>query len=449
MSNADKLLKIKEMAISNGGRCLSEIYINNRSKLLFECKNFHKWETCWKNINKKAWCPKCAIENVTGKNNKKFLNITSCQKIAFNRGGKCLSSEYLGANIKLKWECNLKHIWESTPNNIKFGSWCPKCSIGIGERICKLIFESIFKEEFIKIRPDWLKNSSSRRNLELDGYCSILNIAFEYNGEQHYSNNEYYSMPKYDNIKIQKCMENNTRLFSIKGIKSAVYYKDIINQILEQSKLYNIIIDNNIDISINNVYKNNNAFLALEKLKKIAISNGGVCLSDSYIDNSFKLSFKCGKCNYIWKSSPNSIKNGNWCPFCANKIKSINDAINLAINKNGKCLSINYINSNSKLEWQCSLDHIWKASYNQIQSGNWCPICFSNNRGKSKKLKIDVYKNAARNKGGECLSDVINSCYDKLQWKCNKDHIWFSRADAVKNTKQWCPQCAILNKRKL
>lgn len=72
-----------------------------------------------------------------------------------------------------------------------------------------------------------------------------------------------------------------------------------------------------------------------------------------------------------------------------------------------------------------------------------------NHRGKSKILKIDVYKNAAINKSGLCLSDTVNSCYDKLEWKCSNDHIWFARGDAIKNTKQWCPKCAIINKRKI
>lgn len=441
-----RLIYIKEKALEKEGKCLSDIYINNRSLLKFQCKYNHIWETCWKNINKGAWCPKCSLKS--GKNHSRFGNLDEFKKIASDRGGLCLSLDYLGAHSKLKWQCNLGHQWEAKPNNIKSGHWCPDCSSYIGEKVCKLIFETIFNEEFIKIRPHWLLNSTSNRSLELDGYCKKLNIAFEYNGEQHYSDNAYFNKSKYDDIKLTLCNKNKTKLFIIKSIDNINNYSKIIEQIKIQAINFEMNINTDIKVDFNKVYINNDSILLFNKIKQIVNDKNGKCLSNKYISSTFKLQFKCS-CNHEWRASPNSIINGKWCPNCANKIKSINDAIILAKSKNGECLSDNYINSNSKLKWQCSLNHKWEASYNQIQSGNWCPDCFSNNRGKSKRLKIDVYKNAAKNKGGECLSDIINSCYDKLQWKCNRNHIWFSRADAIKNTKQWCPQCALLNRRKI
>ena len=445
----DKLPQIKKIAENYGGKCLSNNYVNNRSLLIFECEFGHQWETVWKNINKGSWCPQCAIINATGINNNRFDTLENMQKIATERGGKCLSNEYLGAHTKLKWQCNLGHEWIAKPNAIKNGSWCPQCSIGIGERFCKIIFETIFYKTFIKVRPDWLVNPITNKNLELDGYCEELNIAFEYNGEQHYSDNTIYPRSKYDLLKIQKCQSHGVRLFIIKEIKSAIKYKEIIEEIVAQAQNYNINVDTNIFISINDAYKSNSSILFLEELKDIAIKNGGVCLSSVYVDSNYKLDFQCGVCNYVWQSAPNNIKSGRWCPQCANKNTSINNAIELATNHNGKCLSSEYINSITKMSWECELQHQWQATYNQIQSGGWCPECFKLNRGKGKKIGIDIYRKVAINKGGECLSTEINSCYDKLEWKCKEGHIWLARGDMIKNTKQWCPQCAKDNKRKI
>lgn len=59
------------------------------------------------------------------------------------------------------------------------------------EEECRRIFEEIFRKEFNSVRPGWLKNPVTNRNLELDGFCENIKtplgkgLAFEYDGEQH------------------------------------------------------------------------------------------------------------------------------------------------------------------------------------------------------------------------------------------------------------------------
>lgn len=53
------------------------------------------------------------------------------------------------------------------------------------ETRCREIFETIFKRPFKSVRPDFLKRANGKK-LELDGYNKDLNLAFEYNGIQHY-----------------------------------------------------------------------------------------------------------------------------------------------------------------------------------------------------------------------------------------------------------------------
>ncbi len=42
--------------------------------------------------------------------------------------GKCLSIKYRGSKFKYRWECNYGHKWKSSWDNIRRGSWCPKCA---------------------------------------------------------------------------------------------------------------------------------------------------------------------------------------------------------------------------------------------------------------------------------------------------------------------------------
>lgn len=58
--------------------------------------------------------------------------IKICQEFALKKNGKCLSEKYVNKDTKMKWECELKHIWKLNFNSIKNqNQWCPEC---IGKR---------------------------------------------------------------------------------------------------------------------------------------------------------------------------------------------------------------------------------------------------------------------------------------------------------------------------
>ena len=52
---------------------------------------------------------------------KKIL-IEDCHKLAELKGGKCLSTEYVYHQFKLKWECSKGHIWDAVFSSIKQAS---------------------------------------------------------------------------------------------------------------------------------------------------------------------------------------------------------------------------------------------------------------------------------------------------------------------------------------
>ena len=57
------------------------------------------------------------------------LTINDACAIAGKRGGLCLSTEYVNANIPMRWRCAEDHEWTTSLNNIKNGkTWCPYCA---------------------------------------------------------------------------------------------------------------------------------------------------------------------------------------------------------------------------------------------------------------------------------------------------------------------------------
>lgn len=438
----EKIQEAIDIAKSKGGECLSDSYINNRSKLKFRCSNGHEWETTIKCI-KKAWCPICSLIKIP---DQKYYQ--EAIEIANARKGYLLSNEYIGAHSNMQWKCSNGHEWLANLNSIKNGSWCPECSRGFSERICKNIFELLFDNIFLKTRPVWLVSDSGNR-LELDGYCESLGIAFEHNGIHHYddiyNSNNLTKTQQRDASKVKICIDNNVSLIVIPAIFSIIQIEELIPYILAECDKLKIHIPNrNItleSLNLQNIKISNSSFEEkLKNIHNIANMKGGKCLSKHY--NSTSMQFICG-CGFVWKTTPGSILNGHWCLRCSHKIPiTIEDMQKIAIERGGLCLSEKYINNHTKLEWQCSCGNIWPATYNAIQRGDWCPKCGVIKRSKSKHIGIEAYQLAAEKKGGKCLSTCISSCYDNLEFECSLGHRWFCRADQMKNTNKWCSKCA-------
>jgi hypothetical protein len=122
MNNHLDIEQIREHALIKGGKCLSDYYENGKKKLLWQCRKGHRWESSTQSvIGAGSWCPACA-KNIR-------LTIEEMQAIAEERGGECLSKKYINSETKLIWKCEHGHQWESTPLSVKYReSWCPYCA---------------------------------------------------------------------------------------------------------------------------------------------------------------------------------------------------------------------------------------------------------------------------------------------------------------------------------
>ncbi|MDD4931377.1 MAG: hypothetical protein PHG66_04520 [Candidatus Colwellbacteria bacterium] len=91
------------------------------------------------------------------------------------------------------------------------------------EERCREIIQSIYNLPFKKVRPEFLKNPKTGRNLELDMYNEGLKIAVEYNGIQHRtyapyfhkSPDDYQNQVERDNLKVRRCKEAGVTLIIV------------------------------------------------------------------------------------------------------------------------------------------------------------------------------------------------------------------------------------------
>ena len=92
-----------------------------------------------------------------------------------------------------------------------------------GERISCSTLEEIYKKPFKSVRPDFLRNPETGRNMELDCYNEELKIAVEYNGIQHYcwpnytkcTKEEFIRQVQRDQLKVKLCDENGVYLIRV------------------------------------------------------------------------------------------------------------------------------------------------------------------------------------------------------------------------------------------
>ena len=154
----------------------------------------------------------------------------------------------------------------------------------------------------------------------------------------------------------------------------------------------------------------------LHEMQEIAALRGGKCFAKEYLYIDIALPWMCGK-GHTWDATPFTILQGAWCPKCAKederRQKQLELMQEIAEQRGGKCLSENYTNCKTKLEWQCREGHRWFSTPDNVKSGGyWCPYC----SGKFKH-NIEEMQEIAKERGGLCLSEIYLSSKKKLQWQ--------------------------------
>jgi thiol-disulfide isomerase/thioredoxin len=385
MASRLTLKDMQEVAAHYSGKCLSKEYINVNTPLEWMCAKGHRWERDYDTVRQGGWCVQCAIAK------RKEDRLEQIKQIAMDRGGKCLSKEYIQSKSKLEFECDKGHRWKALPNNITQGSWCLKCA------------RQRMGEE------------------QRDSIVTFYKIAAEHGGKC--LSKEYLGGPN----KIEFECEHGHRWKTLGiSVKIGHWCPDCRY--------------------INNGLKRRDP---IDVFNKIAKDKGGKCLSTEYINRDVPLKFECAE-GHTWKTSGNLIKKGTWCPKCFNKKRgasqrdSIKTFQEIAKKHGGKCLSTKYINSNTRLEFECAKGHRWYTKAITIKhQGSWCPGCYSTTRGESLRDSIETYHRIAAEKGGKCISTEYKNKDSRLTFECAKGHIWQTVAQGVKNG-TWCRVCSYI-----
>lgn len=363
---------LQKLAISRKGKCLSNEYKRAITKYKWVCEYGHQFVATWDSVRVGSWCPKCAG---------RCRSIDDIQQIAKKRGGDCLSLKFQKTTDKLWWKCGSGHSWKASVASILRGSWCPTCRNYYTEEKCRFIIESLTGERFPKTRTRVREEDLFAKYMELDGYCKLLNTAFEHHGIQHYKRvKRFHKNPRdfenqklKDLRKIEICAKQGIHLIVIPYMISCMGDAVLIDFLKK-----NLQCDSNGNIN----FENFKIKSRLETLQEIAKRKDGKCLNDSYSGPHFRMKWECAK-GHQWRATAASVKNNKtWCPVCG-KIQSgknrrkytLKSLQSLAEEKGGKCLSSSYSTTTDRVKWECRSGHQWESIAMSVIKGSWCRKC--------------------------------------------------------------------------
>jgi hypothetical protein len=178
-----------------------------------------------------------------------------------------------------------------------------------------------------------------------------------------------------------------------------------------------------------------------EEVKERIAEKGFELLSTEYTGANNKILLRCSN-GHEWESSYSCIVRRNTgCPYCKGTIKKTYEEIYEAFKSKGyKLLSLDYVNSQTKLQYQCP-NHpdreLW-ISYGNLHSGHGCPYCVR----KHSDITYEEVKLAFEERGYILLSTEYKNCDTKLHYQCPShldknlwvDYYHFQRG-------QGCPYC--------
>lgn len=215
-----------------------DLFKNSHILYWFRCsESKHKFKARLDNISRDHDCPypccgkqklcdsgDCDIcYNASFASSERFRSLSSLGLKYFLANNPLPREIFKSTKDGYKFKCKNGHEFEASLHHINYyNSWCPRCPFP-DESECIKILEKLTGEKFKKCRPEFLKDSKSK-GLELDGYNEKLELAIEYNGEQHYKLSSLFHKNDEENLEKQKkrdvkkaklCKENGVHLIIV------------------------------------------------------------------------------------------------------------------------------------------------------------------------------------------------------------------------------------------
>jgi hypothetical protein len=379
----------------------------------FVCSNGHVFTSKVSNIVR------------SGREIKQNMGCAQCEAAAKKELSMALAKEKLtpGHQIKetfthtseggvksLRYRVMCSNGHEYVKVSYTMGEGCPTCNQKLltGQERVRAIFEQHFGKKFERIRPTWLKNPNTSVNLELDGYCEELKLAFEFHGKQHFDNNTEFGgelelQQARDAMKRKLCEKHGVRLVEIHQpprYEMGLFYQSVRDQCAESFGIFLKPLTNEERGEImTTVHGKAGNDARTVDFKKYVEGRGYKLLSRLIPSLEDMAEFEC-KDGHQFKMTPTNFKQfyqdsykhmGDErfpCEKCklekspnARKSWSLEDCNDIAKKNGWKLLSDTYKGQNEMMVWECENGHqatrSAKSFIRAMDNGTGCVRCKS------------------------------------------------------------------------
>lgn len=336
--------KMKTHAINRGGKCLSKIYINSKTKLEWQCYFGHKFLQTY-DSSRRSWCPIC----------KQSLSERICREvfeILFNKSFpktkpswlKGLELDGFCQELKLAFEHNGEQHYRKTKQ------------FKINNSLLRLI----------KKRDSDKQKLCTQNGVTLVVIPQLFVLTKNVNDiKKLIKNSGFKPLPKnFDQklIKISDAYKSNRAIERLQILKSeansigyillSTTYMNCKEKLSFKCKLHSMTFSATADAILNSKNsarcpmcikskRSRSRKYSINYFKNLAKSRSAICLSKEYY-HKIPLVMKCLICKHTWNVHVSNIKN-NWCPTCAHyrarKLSVKQDKKILKLKNNGATIS--------------------------------------------------------------------------------------------------------------
>ncbi len=495
----------KDTAKVKGGNCLSDEYVDLRSKLDWECQKGHKWSAPFRNIRERdSWCPECRKET------RKYELLNTIKPILTRKGWILVEGKIQGWKRRtLTIECDIQHQWVTSPQAIKYNG-CPECEKHCydKEKHMQQIKQIVLAKEgeiisgsyqnlnsvFIVQCKKGHKWKAKAAGLKNDKWCptchgrnkkeqlkKVRNNAKKKGGQC--LSNDYKG--KDDKLEF-KCINGHTFRMTPNNVNKGQWCPKCSWYIMEHKTRY-----------------------ALEKLLNCEFNPDGKVISPFVLDGYTRLS--CGKKiafeyhgrqhyefieffhgtkEVFEQRKKDDKKKEELCVkknihliivphYSAVTDESLLETIRMELSniglptqnfdnvelffrdynkscppmerlkkiikgKGGTLLTHEYNGKSTPITIQCEKGHIWTTEAMNLFTGRWCRFCAN----QDKEMNFNKLKHVVTNKGGVLLTEEYINNQQKVEIQCKENHFFNMRVHNIVSLGQWCPKCAKVSRDK-
>ena len=429
-----------ELAESRGGKCLSSNYFNPNRKLNWECYIGHKFSSTFSSVfYNGTWCAKCVVYVSEEICRNIFETLFETKFIKCRPewlGGLELDGYHEELNIAFEYDGKQHHKFMKHFHKTEDDFKAQQARDAEKDMLCE-------KEGIILIRipytvrnpdiADYIRNQLIEKDIEIP---NDIEIDYKMFTDIYTPNiNKYQRVKKIiedrgmellDDVYISS--HDKMRIKCAKGhiferVPDTIYVvegcpecrkRNTLEGVRERAHEYGYVClnDKYIDlftimqfrcnrgnhefsINMNTVYvmmnknlswcrhcrKIDNGNSNSDKLKKIceAVEKyGGKCLETEFIDYKTPMRFECAK-KHQFTTAAKNISIGAWCHSCKTGKHDIQDMNTMVAEYDGMCVSTEYVNMTTNLDWKCKRGHIFSRKPQYIRAGKgFCMKCKEN-----------------------------------------------------------------------